>query len=487
MRCTASKPLAEYPLTLENSDDKAPPVTKTEEKPAALDNAGFFENERCKVVKVTRNVLTGGHPVGQGLFYITVIFEGSPFGKGKGKSGKSKKGTAYFVDYDGEAWCPEVYVLSLAEDESSDDLATSKAIVDTGATESRILNVDYIVDFLTSNVLSRHAVAEDQHSEVVKRWINELVIGQGFCPWAAPAKSAGSIRIASSQEATEEGVLGDLLSEARELQSSQLEGSSTTVVLVCPQVPSWRAGWRGFQIISDHFFFFCLLRGFQTFSKFFQQRLQGGQAWLQSEGVRVVSFHPSYQRCTVLQVNQVIEVALPGGLAKARVLRMAGFDERGALVDVELQDGLLKMTVPLPGAGPKELQESAWKDCSQALCHQAFLDLGERMFTDAVFVRNERIARELGGRWTKEMLQRCEDGTSEPGQPKIDETVQLKGEVLWCDTDRVTAGLLEVEGLTVCCFRTPEQLLQVFRRRRRHVVGILTSMMETAWHFCLLT
>lgn len=31
-------------------DDKAPPVTKTEEKPAALDNAGFFENERCKVV-----------------------------------------------------------------------------------------------------------------------------------------------------------------------------------------------------------------------------------------------------------------------------------------------------------------------------------------------------------------------------------------------------------------------------------------------------
>ena len=74
--------------------------------------------------------------MGQGLFYITVIFEGSPFGKGKGKSGKSKKGTAYFVDYDGEAWCPEVYVLSLAEDESSDDLATSKAIVDAGATES---------------------------------------------------------------------------------------------------------------------------------------------------------------------------------------------------------------------------------------------------------------------------------------------------------------------------------------------------------------
>ena len=38
---------------------------------------------------------------------------GSPFGKGKGKAGKSKKGTAYFVDYDGEAWCPEVYVCLL--------------------------------------------------------------------------------------------------------------------------------------------------------------------------------------------------------------------------------------------------------------------------------------------------------------------------------------------------------------------------------------
>ena len=39
---------------------------------------------------------------------------GSPCGKGKGKSGKSKKGTAYFVDYDGEAWRPEVYVCPVA-------------------------------------------------------------------------------------------------------------------------------------------------------------------------------------------------------------------------------------------------------------------------------------------------------------------------------------------------------------------------------------
>eukprot|EP00435_Cladocopium_sp_Y103_P039852 s823_g10.t1 len=348
-----------------------------------------------------------------------------------------------------------------------------------------------------------HAVAQDHHSEVVSRWIDELVVGQGFCPWAAPAKSAGHIRVVSSEAATEEGVIADLLAEARQLPRRNLpEHDSTTdsdrcrgpttVVLVCPKVRSWQAGWRGFQ----------------NFARFFELRLQGGQAWVQSEGVRVVSFHPDYTRCTILKPNQAIEVVLPDGQStRARVLRLAGFDARGALVEVqpEAEEGIL--TVQLPGAGSEELKASRWKDLAlraprpalhllrQKDLDQAFVDLGERMFTDAIFVRNERIARELGAAWSQEMLRRCEDGTVEPKQLLTDQNVKLSGEVFWCDRDRISAGLLEAEGLTVRCFETPEHLLEVcddlrlvcqmvqespsvFLQRPSNVLGVLTSMME---------
>ncbi|CAK9114003.1 WW domain-containing oxidoreductase [Durusdinium trenchii] len=95
--------------------------------PAPLDTVAAFRLRAPGPLLVTAQMAPGHH--------VTVRWAAGCAGGtsgGKGKSGKSKKGTAYFVDYDGETWCPEVYVLSLAEDESSDDLATSKAIVDTG-------------------------------------------------------------------------------------------------------------------------------------------------------------------------------------------------------------------------------------------------------------------------------------------------------------------------------------------------------------------
>eukprot|EP00438_Fugacium_kawagutii_P004799 Skav225655 [mRNA] locus=scaffold4659:92889:96216:- [translate_table: standard] len=127
------------------------------------------------------------------------------------------------------------------------------------------------------------AVAKDHHSEVVSRWIDELVIGQGFCPWAGPAQSAGRIRVVSSGAVSEGGVLEDLLSEARQLPcGDKPEKGPTTVVLVCPKVAAWQAGWKGFQ----------------RFANFFELRLLGGQAgelhsdfeaWVKSEGVRAGS------------------------------------------------------------------------------------------------------------------------------------------------------------------------------------------------------
>ncbi|CAK9041112.1 unnamed protein product, partial [Durusdinium trenchii] len=150
----------------------------------------------------------------------------------------------------------------------------------------------------------------DQHSEVVKRWINELVIGQGFCPWAAPAKSAGSIRIASSQEATEEGVLGDLLSEARELQSSQLEGALEVLLCTHKYVTSVMCCWAvlGLSGCPCAVWVFCLVKRLQkktprndTLFNIFQLHAVDADVFWELEHARTGT--PSHDCSTVSMCN----------------------------------------------------------------------------------------------------------------------------------------------------------------------------------------
>ncbi|CAE8588587.1 unnamed protein product [Polarella glacialis] len=169
-------------------------------------------------------------------------------------------------------------------------------------------------------------------------------------------------------------------------------------------------------------------------------------------------------------------------------------------MEVQLHEGQL-LTVPMPGASGDDLAASVWKDLAlrsprpalhllrQEDLDKAFVDLGDRMFTDAIFVRNERIARELGSAWASKLLSRCERGdtlSDDEARPEcpLAAGCPMRGfEVMWCDSDLQVAkeaGLLEADGLVVSCFQTPELLVENFQSRPNPsaVVAILTSMME---------
>ncbi|CAK0811027.1 unnamed protein product [Prorocentrum cordatum] len=111
------------------------------------------------------------------------------------------------------------------------------------------------------------------------------------------------------------------------------------------------------------------------------------------------------------------------------------------------------------------------------------------MFTDAVFVRNERVARELGAGWAAALMDRCERGLAPPAlsrrgqRPCGGRAPTLEGlAVLWCDADPAvteSAGPLRAAGMSVRTFREPEDALEFFRGAPAGAVGaVLTSMMR---------
>ncbi|CAK0871023.1 unnamed protein product [Prorocentrum cordatum] len=122
-------------------------------------------------------------------------------------------------------------------------------------------------------------------------------------------------------------------------------------------------------------------------------------------------------------------------------------------------------------------------------CGQALAEVGDRMFTDAVFVRNERVARELGAGWAAALMDRCERGLAPPAlsrrgqRPCGGRAPTLEGlAVLWCDADPAvteSAGPLRAAGMSVRTFREPEDALEFFRGAPAGAVGaVLTSMMR---------
>ncbi len=120
----------------------------------------------------------------------------------------------------------------------------------------------------------RSAVVEghNQHSVAVQKWLDDVVIGLGFCPWASPAEEAGGIRIATSSSTTSAEVFDDLVQEAKGLWVDRLK--SKTTLLVCPNVKAWN-------------------RDFRYFHAFYSWYLDGGFALAES-GIKVVPFHPKF-------------------------------------------------------------------------------------------------------------------------------------------------------------------------------------------------
>lgn len=120
----------------------------------------------------------------------------------------------------------------------------------------------------------RSAVVEghNQHAVAVQKWLDDVVIGLGFCPWASPAEEAGGIRIATSSSTTSAEVFDDLVQEAKGLWVDRLK--SKTTLLVCPNVKAWN-------------------RDFRYFHAFYSWYLDGGFALAES-GIKVVPFHPKF-------------------------------------------------------------------------------------------------------------------------------------------------------------------------------------------------
>lgn len=173
--------------------------------------------------------------------------------------------------------------------------------------------------------LTRSAVVpgKNRHSAPVRKWLDDVVIGLGFCPWASPADEADGIRVVTSKSTTSRGVFEDLIQEAKGLwaeflpqgqagQTNQAAGAKTTL-LVCPNVKAWN-------------------RDFRYFHSFYTWHLDSGFALAESLGIKVVPFHPDFALLPRgPETGDHIMVPGPDGQdASATVLeKNAGKDEAG--------------------------------------------------------------------------------------------------------------------------------------------------------------
>eukprot|EP00929_Paragymnodinium_shiwhaense_P107188 TRINITY_DN73253_c0_g1_i2.p1 TRINITY_DN73253_c0_g1~~TRINITY_DN73253_c0_g1_i2.p1 ORF type:complete len:347 (-),score=69.76 TRINITY_DN73253_c0_g1_i2:325-1365(-) len=136
----------------------------------------------------------------------------------------------------------------------------------------------------------RAAVADTQDCRAVRSWLDKMVVGMDFCPWAAPADEAGGLRLVASTAACEEDVLRDLASEAN-LLAEQPDSQASTTLVVCSGVEKW----------TD----------FEAFEEFYREELQNGYALCDLYDMKIVAFHPKFRRRS-LKVRPGDKVSLAG-------------------------------------------------------------------------------------------------------------------------------------------------------------------------------
>ncbi|CAE7566143.1 unnamed protein product [Symbiodinium sp. CCMP2592] len=168
----------------------------------------------------------------------------------------------------------------------------------------------------------REAVIEnDEHVIAIRRWLDDVIIGYNFCPYARPTDEAQQVRIVTSSSISPEGVLEDLSMEAVRLPTvAQKEidpGQPATTLLVCPHVPEWES--------------------FDDFRAFYDTELSNGYIFAEQD-LYIVYFHPSYGRgAETLEKGDVIDF---GGDAATVLDTAAGFGASGQpLAKVRLGSG----------------------------------------------------------------------------------------------------------------------------------------------------
>lgn len=113
---------------------------------------------------------------------------------------------------------------------------------------------------------------DEQIIDDVRQWLDEVVIGQQLCPFAAKPRDENRVRIAVSHATDEEALLKDLQAELERLSDTPAAELETTLLA-----------------IPD------LLEDFEDYNDF----LDLVDMWLEQFGwegeMQVASFHPNYQ------------------------------------------------------------------------------------------------------------------------------------------------------------------------------------------------
>jgi len=260
-------------------------------------------------------------------------------------------------------------------------------------------------------------VENDGHSLAVRRWVDEFVIGLGFCPWARDADKARGIRVVTSSATDAEGILSDLMCEVGDLSCTGMrppDREVTTTLLVCPHVIEWAA--------------------FDAFALFVAQKLSGGHELVHSHGVKIVAFHPQYTvHTTGFNFGDRVAHSPPGlPMVWGTVVAAAGdrTEEGEEVVQVKLDDGQEGFLLPeeidyvAPVAeGLREPRSKAQQEADFALraprpvlhllrCHDLALaeELGEQgsgPSVEAVLEQNAQRLRTLGMARIGAVLQGC--------------------------------------------------------------------------------
>ncbi|CAE7198359.1 argC [Symbiodinium microadriaticum] len=145
---------------------------------------------------------------------------------------------------------------------------------------------------LPRRLVRRRAVVEgDVHTVAVKKWLDSMIIGMSFCPWAGPASEANGIRIATSMANSPAAALEDLKAEAARLQGAR--DSTVTTLLVCPCVEPWE--------------------DFANFKDFRETELQNGEALVEEFGCKVVCFHPHSQASDSYGLQEGDDIVIRAG------------------------------------------------------------------------------------------------------------------------------------------------------------------------------
>mmetsp|Transcript_13636 Transcript_13636/g.38830 ORF Transcript_13636/g.38830 Transcript_13636/m.38830 type:complete len:335 (+) Transcript_13636:163-1167(+) len=266
-----------------------------------------------------------------------------------------------------------------------------------------------------SGLVAHAVVTGDAHAAAVGRWLDEFVIGQGFCPWAKRAAEEEGIRIVTSTAATPDGVLADFRAESRlllhkgslaaaaagrpELQAPAVRppnsGTSAllatqapaTTLLVCPQVEAWR-GWDAF------------LR--------FAVELDEGEA------LTLVAFHPRAAPAastgdSAPQPTKPALLAPP--LAPGASTGDSALDASTGAGGLHTEAPVLEVrTVSEPTKGTSDaagLLSCAPRPVLQLLRQTDLEDVGAGPELEALLVRNRRRVAELGCNAVGALLREC--------------------------------------------------------------------------------